>query len=132
MKIAAAARHVPAGRSQGRDQRRERGQHGVVLKLGDQTVVVWTLSILMQEMVKLGRNLKRTQTDPEQKHQPGCREAAAVASIPGFARTRHTKPKGSTLARSLQAPLPRPDPKRPRMYCRCKLPALAAAGWRAG
>ncbi|MGD0258934.1 MAG: hypothetical protein ABSD29_03825 [Verrucomicrobiota bacterium] len=72
-----------------RDRRRGRrsnggkpGEQRVLLDLGDQAVVIGSLSIPVEEMVKLGRNRQSERCDPQQKHQTGDTNPAASARTP--------------------------------------------------
>ena len=63
--------------------RRRRGnadkpsEQRVLLDLSDQAVVIGTLRILVEEMVKLGRHRQGERANPQQEHQTGDGKPAA-------------------------------------------------------
>jgi hypothetical protein len=51
----------------------------MMLQLSNEAVMGSTLSILVQEMMKLGRDLQRTNPQPQREHYRHDRETAVVA-----------------------------------------------------
>jgi hypothetical protein len=60
-----------------------------MLELSDQALVGRIPGILMNETVKVGRNFKGPQAQPQGEHQPDRRSATADASMLRFAEKLH-------------------------------------------
>ena len=60
-----------------------------MLELSDQTLVGRIPGILMNKTVKVGRNFKGPQAQPQREHQPDRRSAAADASMLRFVEKLH-------------------------------------------
>ena len=57
------------------------GEHQVLLDLSDQAVMIGALSILVQQVVKLGRHREGKRADPQEEHQAGDSKPAAPARM---------------------------------------------------
>jgi hypothetical protein len=64
----------------------------MMLKLSNQAVMGRALSILVDEIMKLGRNLQYTDPDPQRQHQRHGRDTAAAAPMLCCRRKLHAEP----------------------------------------
>lgn len=76
LNVGAASRSEANQRGDRHSNGSEAGQHRVVLDLSDETMVIKTLRVLMQQMVKLRRRCERECGQPEDQHRADDKELA--------------------------------------------------------